>query len=89
MGHYREDSRNCDGCALKPVSTQIVHGKYWVCGTLKYDSTITQWNYAITTLTPGVWENYMNGAFGCSAQASLAGHQDKAGVFSYDYYLNY
>lgn len=83
--HYGEDSRNCDGCAFKAVSTQTVHGKYWVCGPLLYDSTLTQFNVALTTLTPGVWENYG----GCGPQASLSGHQDKAGVFSYDYFLNY
>ena len=84
--HYGEDSRNCDGCAFKAVSTQTVHGKYWVCGTLRYDSTITQFNVALTTLTPGAWENY---GLLCGVQASLSGHQDKMGVFSYDYFLNY
>ena len=87
--HYGEDSRNCDGCAFKAVSTQTVHGKYWVCGTLRYDSTITQFNVSLTTLTPGVWENYLAGLFACGPQGSLSGHQDKTGVFSYDYFLNY
>lgn len=87
--HYGEDSRNCDGCALKTVTTQTVRGKYWVCGNLNYDSTLTQWNVAQTFLTPGVWENYVSGLQECAKQASLTGHQDKAGVFSYDYYLSY
>jgi hypothetical protein len=83
--HSGEDSRACDGCAYKSVSAQRLHLRYWDCGDLGYDAALTHFNVSLTNLSPGIWED----DYGCGAQGDLSGHQERSGIFSYDYYLNY